>query len=526
MAETDATGAGGHANGRPVGDRKGAPHSRYQLSAPDLGGPAGREGARAVMALRQFRCMVPTLLREEVRMQIAYTSRWAFSMFILLIFLFSLATGLLWSRIIDRMSPEDIHFMVHMSVLMFSFILGLAALSEVLSTSQRFLVADMVRHPVMPRVARAALLARETLFSLTFLFTPLALGIALSLPFSGRNPEAAAVHLSGLLLTFLLGLSLGFALMAVVTAPARWVLPWLLLTTPLAAFVALFGPSGAVLPGYRLSQLWITEGRLATPLLLPGTYMPFALMVPGILHMGSLTASVGQQRSKMAEVTARLPFGAPRADLVALEYLQLSRSRGFQKIIGSYLFPLVIMSIMMLYVKLALGPVIETGITFYVPLVGLISTTIYSWENNVDTSGHFSLVPVSMAEVIRAKLLLFYGLACVFSTAYVLPMAVYLMATPAEVAFAVPAAVLLSIYTGTVTAYLTGINPNRKLFDPAIMARFFAMVSLPLMALLVSAQRPVETAPLVSTIMALLLLSTLLMWRRLVRRWGREPFGD
>ena len=76
----------------------------------------------------------------------------------ILTFVFALTTGLIWADILEQMEATSLHFMVHMSVLMFSFILGLAALSETYSSAHRFLVSDLERHPVMPRASRAALL--------------------------------------------------------------------------------------------------------------------------------------------------------------------------------------------------------------------------------------------------------------------------------------------------------------------------------------------------------------------------------
>jgi len=182
------------------------------------------------------------------------------------------------------------------------------------------------------------------------------------------------------------------------------------------------------------------------------------------------------------------------------------------------------MSIMMLYIRLAIGPVVRSGISFYVPLVGLISTTIYSWENQIDEPLYFSLLPVSMADVIRSKLVLFFILAGIFSTAYILMMSVLLGSGPAEVVFAVPAAFLLSAYAGTVTAYLTGINPNRKLFDPMTLMRFFVLTSVPMIVLLLASQQ--GALLLLPSIGFIVLLAglTYLLWKRIDRKWRYEPF--
>jgi MFS family permease len=489
------------------------------LEPPDMSGRT-----ESSVRIRQFRRLLPPLLREEVRMQISFTSRWAFTMFIVLIFLFSLTSGLLFGQIIERIPPADLYFMVHMSVLMFSLLLGMAALSETFSTSHHFILADTVRYPVHPRTARAAVLVREAVFALTFLFLPLILGIALSLPFSGRNPNAALVHIAGLLLTFELGLALSFAIMALATGPAKRVAGYLMFTAPVFIGAVLYHPLDYLLPGYRLSEIWIDTHVFGWHLLAPAVYLPVVLSIPGILYIGAMTFTASSHPNKLRELTDRFDMRQPYRDLVPQEYLQLRRSRGLQKIVGSYLFPLVIMSIMMLYIRLAIGPVVQSGLTFYVPLVGLISTTIYSWENNIDDHLYFSLLPISMSELIRSKLILFFILAGFFSTGYTLLMAAVLGSHPAEIAFAVPAAFLLSAYTGTVTAYLTGIDPNRKLFDPVTLARFFVLTSAPLIILLLASQQPSSMALPSIGFVGLLALLTYIIWQKIGKKWAHEPF--
>ncbi len=490
-----------------------------EISVPDMEGTPG-----PTVRLGQFLRLVPTLFREQVRMQISFTSKWAFSMFIVLIFLFSLSSGLLFADMIERIEPADLYFMVHMSILMFSFILGLAALSETFSTQNAFLLADLERYPVHPRVARMSVLVNEGLFALTFLFLPLTLGIALSLPVSGRNPNAAAVHVFGLLLTFMLGLSLSYSVMALVTGPPKRVAALLSLLAPVIVGAVVYGPMAMFLPGYRISDLWIETQTFNWHLVAPAVYAAVVLSVPGILYMGEMTTVTSSHQHRLRELEARFNLDPPYRDLVPSEYLQLRRSRGLQKIVGSYIFPLVIMSIMMLYIRLALGPVIQSGISFYVPLVGLISTTIYSWENQIDEPLYFSLLPVSMADVIRSKLILFFLLAGIFSTAYTLMMSVFLGSGPAEIAFAVPAAFLLSAYAGTVTAYLTGINPNRKLFDPMTLTRFFIFTSVPLIVLLLASQQGALLLIPSIGFVALLGVLTYVLWIRIEKKWLHEPF--
>jgi len=521
MADDRSDAGAGPENG-PIPDDDGwsiATPGTRKIIVPDMGGAPGLS-----VRVRQFLRLVPTLFREQVRMQVSFTSRWAFSMFMILIFLFSLMSGILFTDLIERIEPADLYFMVHMSVMMFSFILGLAALSETFSTANRFLLADLERYPVHPRTARMSVLANEGLFALTFLFLPMALGIALSLPVSGRNPSAALVHIIGLLLTFMFGLALSFAVMALVTGPPKRVAAVLSLLAPVAVAAVLYGPMAMLLPGYRISELWIETQVFQWHLLVPAVYITIVLSVPGILYMGAMTTTTSSHQHRLRELTARFDLEPPYRDLVPSEYLQLRRSRGFPKIIGSYLFPLVIMSIMMLYIRLAIGPVVRSGISFYVPLVGLISTTIYSWENQIDDPLYFSLLPVSMADVIRSKLILFFILAGIFSTAYILMMSVILGSGPTEVVFAVPAAFLLSAYAGTVTAYLTGIDPNRKLFDPMTLMRFFVLTSVPLIVLLLASQQgSLLSLPSVGFV-ALLAGLTYLMWKRIDRKWLYEPF--
>ncbi|HID73741.1 MAG TPA: hypothetical protein EYP43_01685, partial [Thermoplasmata archaeon] len=375
-------------------------------------------------------------------------------------------------------------------------------------------------------VARTALLVRQALFVVIFLFGPLALGISLSLPVSGRNPEAAALHLFALLLTLLIGLSLSFTVTALLTGEPRRVVPWFVLLSPNLVAIPLMGMTTALMPGYRMSSLWVGQHTAPWWLLIPGLYLVVALSIPGILHMGAFTGRGTQHARRLGSLDARCPLAPPYGILVPGEYLQLRRSRGLQKIVGSYLFPLVVMTIMMAYVRIAFSDLdLHVGLFFYVPLVGLISTTIYSWENNIDEPRYLALLPISMTQVIRAKLILFYALAGVFSTVYVVLMGVYLGPSAGEIALAVPAAVLLSAYTGTGTAFLTGIFPNRRLYDISVLIRFFALNAAPITMMIVLSQDPGDHPALMALLLTAIAALTLVMWRSLDKRWRDEPFS-
>jgi hypothetical protein len=83
-------------------------------------------------------------------------------------------------------------------------------------------------------------------------------------------------------------------------------------------------------------------------------------------------------------------------------------------------------------------------------------------------------------------------------------------------------------YTVASTAYLTGLRTNSYLFDPKTLGKFAAIVIPPLIIITIlslnfNSDRLVSGA-IILAISGVLALATVLVYRRIEARWGKESF--
>ena len=103
---------------------------------------------------------------------------------------------------------------------------------------------------------------------------------------------------------------------------------------------------------------------------------------------------------------------------------------------------------------------------------------LYSWLTNLDTFDYYETLPVSVPKMIRTKLISFFILTTIVSTAFVLLIS-FANGETRLLWVALPVLYITSAYMVIATAYLTGLSPNSVLFSPSIMSRFAAVSFLP-----------------------------------------------
>ena len=163
-----------------------------------------------------------------------------------------------------------------------------------------------------------------------------------------------------------------------------------------------------------------------------------------------------------------------------------------EKMVISYSVPLAVLLLMAWAVDFAEAP-IPVNLLSYAPFLGFFGFNFYSWLTAIDSPAHYDGLPVSVPEVIRAKVTVYF-----LSTTWISIIFLVLMAWNLDAWWTLPGAFVVmianSIYIVALTAFLMGLKPNKSIFDASIMFWFWIGTVIPLLLLFVLSFTQGDTA--------------------------------
>ena len=195
----------------------------------------------------------------------------------------------------------------------------------------------------------------------------------------------------------------------------------------------------------------------------------------------------------------------------------------------SFVTPLLFLSFTAWFVRYGLQVPVGFNTVFYAGMVGFFGVILYNWLNNVDATDYLATLPVSVPQVIRAKLIAFLLLTTWVGVGFVGIIA-WLNSDTRLLWLAIPIVLVTSVYIVVVTAYLTGLRTNSFLFDPGVLARFSVMSMLPdfgLTILSFTIDRDLRfAASAIALVLAILAATTYMLLKGIDAKWRGTEFGD
>jgi hypothetical protein len=224
----------------------------------------------------------------------------------------------------------------------------------------------------------------------------------------------------------------------------------------------------------------------------------------------------------------RIAEGLGRS-MLAKELLDLRRSGIVAKMFFAFVLPLLFLSFTTWYVNYGLAIPVGFNAVFYAAMVGFIGIMMYSWLNNVDLSEYYSLLPVTVPQLIKIRIVVFLILTLGISAFFVL--AISILNGETELLWlALLVMLVTSIYMVVMTAYLTGLKTNTFLFDTGVLARFSVMSFLPDLCLTILSFSLLANWTLAVAGIALVLgsmaVATRILYKGIESKWARTPFGS
>ncbi len=386
---------------------------------------------------------------------------------------------------------QEMRFALHLPLLFFSLGMGSFAFlgrEKVLARTgtKNYLLASPALQPLTNPTAHFAYYVKDLSYYVMLILTPVISGMAIGILLESFTSVSTPLEFSSLprtwvamVVTLAQGLAFSFI------ASSLWLLGgWFSRLTPV--FVIGLGTSIGLGIFPRQYLLWglatqQPDGMLvAIPTIAASIFLAW---IASQLVRDDFEVKVVSKKEIFIPAYERLSFlgkGSLRL-LVAKEAVDLIRSGSLKKMIVSYSVPLIVLLMMAWLVDFAEAP-IPINLLSYAPFLGFFGFNFYSWLTALDSPEHMNGLPLSVPQLIRAKVTVYF-----LATTWISVIFLCLMAWRLDEWAVLPIGLIVmmanSIYIVCLTAFLMGLAPNKAIFDAKIMTWFWIGTVLPLLTL-------------------------------------------
>ncbi len=386
---------------------------------------------------------------------------------------------------------QEMRFALHLPLLFFSLGMGSFAFlgrEKVLARTgtKNYLLASPALQPLTNPTAHFAYYVKDLSYYVMLILTPVISGMAIGILLESFTSVSTPLEFSSLprtwvamVVTLAQGLAFSFI------ASSLWLLGgWFSRLTPV--FVIGLGTSIGLGIFPRQYLLWGLATQQPDGILVAIPTIAASIFLAWIasqLVRDDFEVKVVSKKEIFIPAYERLSFlgkGSLRL-LVAKEAVDLIRSGSLKKMIVSYSVPLIVLLMMAWLVDFAEAP-IPINLLSYAPFLGFFGFNFYSWLTALDSPEHMNGLPLSVPQLIRAKVTVYF-----LATTWISVIFLCLMAWRLDEWAVLPIGLIVmmanSIYIVCLTAFLMGLAPNKAIFDAKIMTWFWIGTVLPLLTL-------------------------------------------
>lgn len=486
--------------------------------------------------------LLKLMLREEYRLHVSYSSARMFVAIPIFVFGIALVMSLTLTNVQGTIGLKDLITNLNAGVFLYGISVGTIGFMGRTYVERRqgknnYIVAMPGLLPMSYSSTFLGMFLRDVIFYLVLMLGPAFLGLICAAAIVPYSWFSVASVCSTMVLSFLFGISLSFSVSVIGSrdrfAFAVMVMAILVLLIGFGA-LHLYGME-VILPsiGFQMS-LPPFGNDLGTAfyflVLTVGTFISFTVLAV----MCVAESYEGEARKKSAQTvllpsyTQRLSFARSYQPILAKEFLDLKRSGTVGKMVFTFIAPLAFLSFTTWYVNNGLNVPVGFNLVFYAAMVGFFGVMLYSWLTNMDVVDYYETMPVSVPEVIRAKLIMYLVLTTGISTAFVLMISILNNETR-MLWLALPVLYVTSVYMVVSISHLTGLHPNSFLFNPDVLLKFSLISLLPDICLTILSfsvdREPTIAITAIIVVLGFLLGVSFLLLKRLDRKWSNTGFN-
>ena len=415
-----------------------------------------------------FGALFSAMLKEEWRMHSTMFGDRGFFLFPVVLTVFAALASLAVPVFLTVMPPGTISAAAHVFYLIAGISVGSFGLLGREVMNRRFGQASLLAYssrslPISERTIIGAFILKDCLYYFVFWVAPAIAGIAAGALFIAEIPISIVPVLQ-------VSLSLAFFFLSTVYAWSSRALVTILGLLVIAGALFIFS-------GVPLAEVFFPLTFYTDPSLLPAALNVLLILLLAGFSIAFVNIDFPTSSRRY---TSRLPAlirtlamtSAPH--FVAKDFIDLRRSDGgMGKIVFSFLFPVCIIWLLLIILQYFI-PGLSPGIIFAI-LLGVFASTFYNWLTEYDLFTSYAFLPVTVGQVIRAKIesyLILNLIPLVFLLIAVPFFGDALLLIPALAAFAG-----LSLYAVGVTVYLCGLTPNVMLYDARTFLLYIAGIA-------------------------------------------------
>jgi hypothetical protein len=469
------------------------------------------------------------MIKEEWRIHKSMIGAIGSSMFPVLIFTLSAFIAFVGPFILRNIDKQTILLFLHVASAFYGLFVGsLGNISEHVMTRRLGQLNILLQlpdiNPVSVKKMTALFYIKDILFYVVYSFVPLIGGIAVFAPHADVTYRGVGLLGVTLFLTFLMSMSLSFFTTAISSMSDKLKI---LVRLGLLGLVSGIWPFGFLNAEALLIPLgfWVSRDYFILVLSF------LASMVLSVFAISVLKESyeIRQEiyKNSLSGLMNRFGFTGDLKLLVAKEWIELIRGHALVPVTLGFLGHLLALYIGIWLFESAIGLPISFNVVFYSGFIGFLGITSYSWLNNLEHNEYLNVQPVTVDQVVKAKLILYFLLTSGITAGYVTLIAVL----KNEVSLLLPGlfvAFSTSFYVVAVTSYLTGLWTNTMFFDAKVLLKFAAVVVPPLSAIeigsfmLFSKYRFAFVMEIGVSLLLFVVAVQILM--RLPKKWGNVNF--
>jgi hypothetical protein len=394
---------------------------------------------------------------------------------------------------------DELRTGIHLMVFLFSMGMGTFAFLGRSIISQRsggknFLLASPAMQPIDLQTTYLAYYLKEVSFYIVLILIPVTIGMALGIAsqsiFEITTPllwQSLIPFLICISLTLAQGIAISFFGSTLMSRGGQWnvVVPIVGAVLGVLIYVRFIPMENAII------GLWAhSDGSVNALMLTPLAFFSCTILAwisAGLLPEDFEVRITGRDDlfvpvyEKLGKIG--LKSESRMRILIAKEIVDVLRSGTLLKMLGSFAVPLLFLLLLAWGADFASFP-IPFNLLSYAPFIGFFGFNFYSWLNAIDAPDHLNTMPISVPELLKAKIWTYFLLTSWIGVIFILLMA-WMLDQWEDAISAMVVMLANSIYIVSLSAWLMGLRPNKAIFDSGIMARFWIATSLPLIGLFV-----------------------------------------
>ena len=478
------------------------------------------------------------MMKEEYRLHVSYSSRQMFFTMPLFIAIISAFFASTYPLLSDSFGLVDMVTLTQLGIFLYGVSVGTFGFLGRTYVERRygkinFIVTLPFLLPITFRRTFLGMYLRDIAFYSVLILLPAFLGLIMAALIVPYSPVSVALMFLALFMSFLLGISLSFAVSVLYT---RSLAAFVLVVVGLMAFLAGAGmmdlyPLGTALPslGLQLHFPPFQDDLSGSSVYLLACLTWFILFTYLALRLvpNEFVSKRTKYEERYVSYKARLHFFRNYDSLLAKEMVDVVRSGMVSKMLFAYIAPLLFLSLSTWYINTGLDIPVGFNAVFYAGMVGFFGVLMYNWLTNTDLNDYYETLPVDVPMIIKVKLLAYFILTSLVSTAFVIGIAMAQGET--ELLWvALPVLYITTVYMVVATAYLTGLRTSSFLFDPGVMGKFAIAAVLPDLGITILSFS-LSSTPLIAlagiAIMCFLLLGvSKVFYDGITRKWSGYSF--